>query len=253
MKVYGLIGYPLNHSFSKKSFSNIFYKKNIKNVIYREFPIKSIEQLPKLFENYPDIYGLSITAPYKETIIPFLYKLDDTACRVGAVNSVKIFREHNKELKLFGYNTDVYGFEKTLKPLLKPEHNKALILGTGGASKAIIFVLNKLGINYTLVSRNPVNSKQISYKSIDKSVINSHYLIINATPVGMFPNNNQAPDIAYQYITNKHILYDLIYNPKETMFLRAGKLNGATTKNGLSMLYLQAEKSWEIWNKTLIH
>ncbi len=252
MKVYGLIGYPLNHSFSKKIFKEIFYKEHIKDVIYQEFPIKSIEKLPKLLEDYPDIYGLSVTAPYKETIIPFLCKLDDIACRVGAVNSVKIFREHNKKLKLLGYNTDVFGFEKTLKPLLKPEHNKALILGTGGASKSIAFVLNKLGIDYTFVSRNPVNSEQISYKSIDKSAINSHYLIINATPVGMFPNNNQYPDIPYQYITNKHILYDLIYNPKETIFLKSGKLNGATTKNGLSMLYGQAEKSWEIWNKTLI-
>jgi shikimate dehydrogenase len=186
---------------------------------------------------------LNVTIPYKEQVLDFLDEIDDDAAEIGAVNTIKI--THNK---LKGFNTDIYGFEESLKPFLQKHHTKALVLGTGGASKAVIFVLKKLAIDYLIVSRNPVND-QISYQNITKKILKSHTIIVNCTPIGTFPKIDLCPDIPYQYITNNHLLFDLIYNPSKTKFLSKGEAKGAIISNGLKMLELQAEKSWKIWNQ----
>jgi len=242
MKKYGLIGFPLAHSFSKQYFSAKFENENIKNTCYELIPLQDISLFQEIIKN--EVYsGYNVTIPYKQSIIKYLDFLDDTAKEINAVNTIKVFNN-----RLTGYNTDVYGFEKSLKPLLKPWHKSALILGTGGGSKAVEYVLKKLNINLLFVSRNPVNKYQIKYSDINEQIINSHHLIINCTPVGMYPHIDNAPLIPYKLLTNKHLLFDLVYNPEITMFLKSGKENGAETINGLKMLHLQAEKSWEIWN-----
>jgi len=187
---------------------------------------------------------MNVTIPYKEEVIPFLDKIDRKAKKIGAVNTIKI----TKSGKLKGYNTDFYGFRNSLKPLLKKEHKKALILGTGGASKAIAFALKKLGIQYTFVSRTKKSEKMLTYSELTENTIKEYLLIVNTTPLGTHPNTSDKPDIPYNFISDKHILYDLIYNPSETLFLKLGKEKGATIKNGLEMLELQAEKAWEIWH-----
>ena len=186
--------------------------------------------------------GLNVTIPYKESIIPFLDNVDEEALRIGAVNTIKV-----SDGKLTGYNTDIYGFEESLRPLLKPFHKRALVLGTGGASKAVKYALEKSGIEVTLVSRNPGIGK-ITYAAIDSEVLASNLIIVNCSPVGTFPNVGEFPKLPYKHLTSKHLLYDLVYNPEETAFIRKGKKQGATTLNGLKMLHLQAEKAWEIWN-----
>jgi shikimate dehydrogenase len=247
MNKYGLIGFPLIHSFSAQYFSEKFFREGISDSLYDLYPIDNINKFPVLVNDNNNLRGLSVTIPYKQAVIPFLYSLDNIAKQVGAVNTIKIIKGENVLLK--GYNTDVFGFEESLKPLLKEHHNKALILGTGGASKAVAYVLKKLGINFLFVSRSNFNSASvITYEELNRDIISSHLLIINASPAGMFPHIGESPAIPYDYLTKEHLLYDLVYNPAETMFMKKGTEKGAVVTNGLQMLYLQAEKAWQIWN-----
>ena len=246
MKKYGLIGYPLTHSFSKRFFTEKFGKENV-GAVYENFEIDSISLFPEIIKNNPELIGLNVTIPYKEQVFPFLNDLDEAAEKVGAVNTVKINRT-NQGTWLKGFNTDTYGFESSLKPLLKPHHKKALILGTGGASKAIKFVLNKLDIDFISASIEELKDKEISYTEVDKNMMTERLLIINATPLGTYPKVETFPSIPYDYISEKHLLFDLVYNPEETLFMKKGKEQGATIKNGYGMLLQQALKSYEIWN-----
>lgn len=247
MRLFGLIGFPLSHSFSANYFSRKFVKEQISEVEYRHFPLSSISLLTELIEKQPDLQGFNITIPYKIEVLPFLNEISEEAAAIGAVNCVRITRMTGKII-LKGYNTDVYGFRESLIPLLKPHHTHALVLGTGGASKAVCYTLKELGIGYSLVSRNGLNERNLTYSSLTKKDIDTSLLIINTTPVGMHPDTTACPAIPYQFLSSGHLLFDLIYNPAETTFLRMGKKYGATTNNGLQMLELQAEKSWEIWN-----
>ena len=242
-KTYGLIGKNISYSFSKTYFTQKFSKEGIDNARYLNFDIQSIQHFKKTLAAYPNLKGLNVTIPYKETIIPHLDKVSKKAKKIGAVNTIRI----SKKGKLKGYNTDAYGFKKSIQPVLKSQHQKALILGTGGASKAIAYTLKKLAIKYQFVSRS--NDNHLSYHSLTPAIINEHQIIINCTPLGTHPNVNECPDIPYDTLSKNHILYDLVYNPKETLFLKKGAKKGAKTINGEQMLILQAKKSWEIWNK----
>lgn len=227
--------------------------ENIKDAGYRLFPIRDISHLPSFIRSTPGLHGLNVTIPYKETVIPFLDDLDETAKAVGAVNCIKISRKSEAgSQKLVGYNTDVYGFKKSFKPMLKSYHEKALILGTGGGAKAVAYVLRQIGVEYSFVTRSQrseVRSQRFfTYDDLKPEVIKHFKLIINTTPAGMFPNTGDCPEIPYQYITDQHLLYDLIYNPGETGFLKKGKEKGASVQNGLTMFRRQAEKAWEVWN-----
>jgi len=246
MKKYGLIGYPLTHSFSKRFFTEKIEKEKI-DATYENFEIESISWFPEIIKNNPGLNGLNVTIPYKEKVIPFLDELDEAAEKVGAVNTVKINRPEDTVF-LKGFNTDTFGFEASLKPLLKPHHTKALILGTGGASKAIKFVLNKLGIDFLSATRGELKENVIRYENIDKKMMSERLLIVNATPLGTYPKTETFPPIPYEYISEKHLLFDLVYNPEETQFLKKGKEKGAAVKNGYEMLLQQALKSYEIWN-----
>nr|MBC8147770.1 shikimate dehydrogenase [Bacteroidota bacterium] len=246
MQLYGLIGYPLTHSFSKKYFDEKFAKENIKDCEYQLFQISSIDKFPDLLKNNPNLQGFTITIPYKTKILDYIDNSDNIVKKVGATNTVRIKRESGKII-LEAYNTDVYGFEKSIKPLLKEHHKKALILGSGGASKAAEYVFNSLHIEYLIVSRIPSNN-QISYQDLSKAILEDYNIIINSTPIGTFPNIKEFPDIPYEFVSNKHLLFDMVYNPSKTEFLRKGKKHGAFIKNGLEMLELQAEASWKIWN-----
>ena len=250
MRQFGLIGYPLSHSFSQKFFTEKFLQENIVNAKYDNFPIASIESFAGLWKENPNLEGLNVTIPYKKEVIPFL---DHSSAVVQEIHACNCIRKFNNEL--YGYNTDVIGFEKSLLPFLKPHHTQALILGTGGASAAVQWVLQKLNIQFQLVSRNTntieANTEMkasLSYDQLAASVIESHTLIINTSPLGMYPNTNEAPPIAYEGITAQHHLYDLVYNPIETLFMKNGLAKGATVQNGLAMLHIQAEESWTIWN-----
>jgi shikimate dehydrogenase len=240
---YGLVGKNISYSFSKEHFSKKFESENIENTSYVNFDLNDINEFSNIFKSNTSIKGLNVTIPYKESIIPYLDKISGKAARIGAVNTIKT----TKKGKLKGYNTDEYGFRKSLLPLLEPHHKKALILGTGGASKAIAFALKKLHIPYQFVSRK--TDDNYNYTSLTETVIKTHQIIINCTPLGTFPNINECPNIPYHAISDQHLLYDLIYNPEETTFLRKGKNNGAITCNGLKMLELQAKKAWKIWQK----
>jgi len=246
MRQYGLIGYPLTHSFSKKYFTEKFEKENVCSS-YLNFEIDTIEKLPGVIMNNPDLIGLNVTIPYKEKVIAYLDELDPSAKNIGAVNTIKILRPKNKNT-LKGYNTDIFGFKNSLLPLLKDHHQKAMILGTGGASKAVKFVLNELGIDFISVSRKLKDDFTISYNEITEKLIAGHHVIINTTPLGTFPKTDRSPDIPYHLLTEKHLLYDLVYNPEVTQFMKQGKDRGANVKNGYEMLLLQAQKSYEIWN-----
>jgi shikimate dehydrogenase len=241
MNLYGLIGYPLSHSFSKKYFTEKFLKEGIENSVYELFPLENIEQFPALIQNHPNFKGLNVTIPYKEQVLPYLDELSDAVREIGACNCIKF---HNG--KLIGYNTDVIGFEQSLLPLLKPHHTKALVLGTGGAAKAVCWVLNKLKIEFKIVSRKGGNDYW-SYDDLNASIIRDYPLIINTTPLGMQPNVDTKPSLPYESITEKHLCYDLVYNPTVSLFLQESKGQGAVIKNGSEMLELQAEGSWEIW------
>ena len=250
MRQFGLIGYPLSHSFSQKFFTEKFLQENIVNAKYDNFPIPSIESFAGLWKENPNLEGLNVTIPYKKEVIPFL---DHSSAVVQEIHACNCIRKFNNEL--YGYNTDVIGFEKSLLPFLKPHHTQALILGTGGAAAAVQWVLEKLKIQFQIVSRKgnaiEANNEMKAYLSYDQlaaSVIESHTLIINTSPLGMYPNTNEAPPIAYEGITAQHHLYDLVYNPIETLFMKNGLAKGATVQNGLAMLHIQAEESWAIWN-----
>ena len=245
MRRFGLIGKNISYSFSESYFNSKFKNEGIEDATYQNFDIQTISELTTILSKTDNLKGLNVTIPYKEEVIPFLDKLNKKAKKIGAVNTIKI----NENGKLIGYNTDCYGFKKSLKPLLKSNHRKAIILGTGGASKAVAFTLKELGIEYIYVSRKPSELTKITYNNLTQDLIKTHHIIINCSPVGTFPNIEQYPKIPYDAITNHHILYDLIYNPEETKFLKLGKENSATTINGLKMLKLQAEKAWRIWNK----
>jgi len=246
MKKYGLLGYPLTHSFSKRYFTEKFEKENIEST-YENFEIDTIKKFPGVIKNNPEVIGLNVTIPYKEQVIPYLDELNDAALDIAAVNTIKI-KKTETGIYLKGFNTDTFGFETSLKPLLKEHHKNALILGTGGASKALKYVLNKLGIEFISASIEELKENEIRYEDITKETISERTLIINATPLGTYPKVNTFPNIPYKFISEKHLLYDLVYNPKVSVFLQKGKEKGATIKNGYEMLLLQAKKSYEIWN-----
>ncbi|QFZ53733.1 shikimate dehydrogenase [Oceanihabitans sp. IOP_32] len=244
MKKLGLLGKNISYSFSKSYFENKFKNENIKDITYENFDINAIDLFPEILKNTKNLKGLSVTIPYKEAVIPYLDKLNKKAKAIGAVNTIKI----TKKGKLVGYNTDCYGFKKSLKPFLKSQHKKALILGTGGASKAIAYSLTDLNIPYSYVSRTVSKQVQFTYATLTPDIIKDHQIIINCTPLGTFPNVDDCPNIPYSAISAKHILFDLIYNPEETKFLNHGKNANATIINGLDMLKFQAEKAWSIWD-----
>lgn len=243
MRLFGLIGYPLGHSFSKKYFSDKFLLEGLPGCEYRNFEIPSVDHLAALIDHTPFLTGLNVTIPYKEKVIPLLHEKNEVVEKTGACNCIRII-----DGRLYGYNTDVIGFEKSLKRKLLPHHTKALVLGTGGSSKAISYVMDKLEIEHLLISRGKVSEKALSYEDITDSILEDYTLIINTTPVGMFPDIDAAPLIDYEKLTPRHYLFDLIYNPEKTSFLRKGELRGATVQNGYEMLLIQAEESWKIWN-----
>ncbi len=241
----GLIGKHISYSFSKGYFTAKFEAEQLP-FTYENFDLDTIAEFPKLLEDHTNIAGFNVTIPYKEAIIPYLDKLSKKAKKIGAVNTITI----DKKGHLKGYNTDCYGFEKSLKPYLKKHHKKALILGTGGASKAIAFTLKKRNIKFDYVSRTKKNKVRFTYDDLSPEIIENYQIIINCTPIGTHPNLNECPNIPYDGITKTHLLYDLIYNPDETKFLKLGKSLGAQTCNGLKMLEFQAEKAWKIWNSS---
>ena len=243
-KRFGLLGRNINYSFSRGYFTEKFEKEKLAGCTYENFDIPTIESFLEIIKNNEHLSGMNVTIPYKESVMPFLDKLSKKATKIGAVNTIKF----TKKGKLKGYNTDYYGFQKSLEPLLEPHHKKALILGTGGASKGVAFALDELDIPYTFVSRE-AKENAIDYTRINATTFDNYQIIINSTPVGTSPNVDAFPLIPYEFFTEKHIAYDLIYNPAETQFLKKAKQHGAQIKNGLDMLIFQAEKAWKIWNK----
>lgn len=249
MDKYGLIGFPLGHSFSAKYFNNKFEKESI-NAEYLNFEIENISSINDILAQNNELKGMNVTIPHKESVIPFLSSLSTDAQKIGAVNTIKVEKNvETNEYSLIGYNTDYIGFKNSISPLINSRiHSKALVLGTGGASKAITHALDEMNIEWIYVSRTR-GEKRIAYKDVDASLMNSHNVIVNCSPIGTYPKIDECPDIPYEYITENHLLYDLVYNPSETLFLRKGKQNGAITKNGAEMLELQALAAWDIWNK----
>jgi len=243
MREFGLIGRNISYSFSEEYFTKKFNELGISDCKYSTFDLKEISELKKLLKSNPNLKGFNITIPYKENILEFLDDIDESAKFINAVNTVLI-----SEGKLIGYNTDTFGFRTSIKPFFEPQHRKALILGTGGAAKAIASVLKELDVDFFFVSRNPQNENEVSYSDLTKEAITNFPFIINCTPIGTFPDIDVAPNIPYEGITSKHLLYDLVYNPEETKFLKNGKEMGASIVNGLSMLHHQAEEAWRIWN-----
>jgi shikimate dehydrogenase len=245
MKLYGLIGYPLGHSFSKKYFTEKFERENLPDCAYELFPIQSIKDLPSLISSTRFLKGLNVTIPYKQQVLDYVTEKSDTVKDIGAANTIKI-----QDKKLRAYNTDVTGFEKSFVKKLNRYHKKALILGTGGSAKAIEFVLKKLGIDFLFVSTSQQPSANIiNYSMVDESIITDHTIIINCSPVGMSPNNKEYPRLPYQFISRQHYLFDLVYKPEKTIFLQKGDEKGAVIQNGFEMLIIQAEESWKIWNE----
>lgn len=248
MKTFGLIGFPLGHSFSRRFFEEKFSVEKLSDYEYVNFELKDISEFPSIFKHKDNICGLNCTIPYKQQIIPFLDEMDDVATKIGAVNTIKINR-NGGQVKLKGFNTDVIGFEQSLSLMLGTVRPRAMVLGTGGASKAVIYVLAKMGIDYVQVSRTASPTKgYITYSDIEESLMDDCKLIINTTPLGTFPKVDGAPDIPYQYLTSKHFLFDLVYNPEVTTFLKKGLEHGASIKNGSEMLKGQAIAAWNIWN-----
>ncbi len=239
---FGLIGKNISYSFSRGYFKQKFLDLNLPDHSYENFDLPQIEDFVQLLKTNKNVKGLNVTIPYKESIIPFLDDLDPKAEKIGAVNTIKI---HKSNLK--GYNTDFYGFERSLTPLLKSHHQKALILGTGGASKAVAYVFEDLEIPFKFVSRTP-GDNEISYDDLSEKIMDNYKIIINCTPLGTYPMIEVKPEIPYEFISQDHFLFDLIYNPERTAFLKEGEKKGATVCNGLKMLEQQAEKAWEIWN-----
>lgn len=246
MDKYGLLGYPLKHSFSKDFFNQKFADENI-DAIYVNFEIPTISLFQDIITENADLKGLNVTIPYKEKVISFLDEISEEARAIGAVNVIKVGRRRGMPY-LTGYNSDVIGFTQSIEPLLESYHKKALILGTGGASKAVKYGLQQLGIETMLISRRE-QANMLTYKQLTPDLLNEYKVIVNCTPVGMYPHTDECPDLPYEAISPDHLLYDLIYNPDETLFLQKGREQGAITKNGLEMLILQAYAGWEIWNK----
>ena len=247
MDKYGLIGYPLGHSFSISYFNQRFADEGI-DATYENFEIPSIDELPEIIDRNPNLRGLNVTIPYKEKVIPFLDSISPEARAIGAVNVIRVTHQKNKTL-LKGYNSDVIGFTQSVEPMIDPKwHKKALILGTGGASKAINYGLKSLGIEPVFVSRYE-RPDTIQYQSITPDVVREYNVIVNCTPLGMYPNTDECPNLPYEAMDQHTILYDLIYNPDQTLFMRNGAKYGAEVKNGLEMLLLQAFASWEFWNE----
>ena len=241
-KLYGLIGFPLGHSFSKKYFTEKFEQEQLNDFAYENFPIPDISELKNVLNDHPSLHGLNITIPYKEKVIAFLNQQTETVQKIGACNCIKI-----ENGKLIGHNTDVPAFLQSIQKMLLPHHTKALVLGAGGAAKAVNFALELLNIDKTTVVRNQTAPDQILYSSLAENTFQEYTIVINTTPVGTFPNEHECPDIPYQYLSSKHLLFDLVYNPEISLFLQKGKAQGADVKNGYEMLELQADKSWEIW------
>ena len=244
MRQFGLIGYPLGHSFSQKYFTQKFQRENIRDCQYQNFEIDSLQSLPAMLKN-PQLEGLNVTIPYKQGVLYLLDEQDPVVRAVGACNCIRIVAG-----RLLGFNTDVVGFEQSLRPKLLPSHDRALILGTGGSSKAVAYVLKKLGIDYLFVSsKNELHPGTISYASLTEEIVEQHRLIVNCTPLGMSPHTDASPEIPYSFIGAGHFLFDLIYNPAKTVFLQEGASRGARVKNGEDMLVIQAEDSWRIWSQ----
>jgi shikimate dehydrogenase len=243
-KKFGLIGRNISYSFSKKYFTEKFSQDLFEDYTYENFDILNIEEFLNILKNNPNLKGLNVTIPYKEAIIPYLDTLSNKAYNIGAVNVIRFTKKGN----LKGYNSDWYGFKKTLEPLLQTHHRKALILGNGGAAKAVAYALKELGIFYANVSRES-KENTINYSQINSATFDEYQIIINCTPLGTTPNIMEFPPIPYIFFTDKHIAFDLIYNPEETLFLNKAKSNGAVVVNGKDMLIFQAEKAWKIWNK----
>jgi shikimate dehydrogenase len=260
MKKYGLIGHPLTHSFSKKYFTEKFERLHITDAEYELYPIEHVKDLQDLLDVHPDIFGLNVTIPHKITVIKYLDWIDHDARAAGAINCIRVTSESpvmaaflgevgvtGHDFRLEGFNTDIHGFEKSIHPFITDPNNTALVLGDGGSAKAVKCGLDNLGIDYTVVSRKPIPGN-ILFKDLKPHHIKNNKIIINTTPLGTFPNVDEFPPIPYEFITPEHLLFDLIYNPEKTVFLKKGEEQGAVIKNGYEMLILQAEKSWEIWN-----
>lgn len=243
MRKFGLIGRNISYSFSRNYFSEKFLREGISGS-YENFDLKNISEFPAVLKENPELKGLNVTIPYKEEIIPFLDSLDPVASEIGAVNTIKL----ETSGRLIGYNTDYFGFAEALKPYLKEHHKKALILGTGGASKAIAYALKTLDIEYKLVSRK-ASEEKLSYEELNEQMLKEYTLLVNCSPLGTFPKTEEHPKIPFQHLTRNHLIFDLIYNPPQTRFMELAKDQGATVVNGQKMLELQAEKAWDIWNK----
>ncbi|RGN48142.1 MULTISPECIES: shikimate dehydrogenase [unclassified Bacteroides] len=246
MQKYGLIGYPLKHSFSISYFNEKFQSEGI-DAEYVNFEIPSINDLPGIIKGNPNLQGFNVTIPYKEKVISYLDEIDKTAIPIGAINVVKVIRQKGK-VKLIGYNSDIIGFTRSIEPLLESHHKKALILGTGGAAKAVYHGLKSLGVESVYVTRQ-TRPDMLTYEELTPEIIAEHTIIVNCTPIGMYPQVDFCPNIPYEYLTPNHLLYDLLYNPDTTLFMKKGAAKGAVVKNGLEMLLLQAFAAWEIWNK----
>jgi shikimate dehydrogenase len=248
MPLYGLIGFPLSHSFSKGYFTEKFIREGIADCRYELFPLENISALPQLIADHPDLGGLNVTIPYKEAVIPYLTHLDDTAREIGAVNCIRL-----RDGQLTGFNTDAIGFADSLRQLAgghwAQPGRRALILGTGGASKAVAYVLQQFGVLYQYVSRRPRSADTLAYTDLE--TLESFDLIVNTSPLGMYPHTDACPDLPYLTLNSKHLTYDLVYNPEKTIFLQKSEAQGASIENGLAMLYGQAEAAWEIWNNDL--
>ena len=239
---YGLIGRNISYSFSRKYFSEKFKQLQLDDYSYENFDLASLDELAAILANTPLLRGLNVTIPYKEEIIPYLEGIHPIAAEIGAVNTIQFTDEG-----LVGHNTDIYGFQKAIEPMISPRDKYALILGTGGASKAVAYVLEKLGLNFKIVSRDP-QQDQWHYRDLTPGIMDQYTVIVNSTPLGTYPDIDKKPDIPYSCLTSDHLLFDLIYNPEKTAFMNEGSLRGARIMNGQKMLELQAEKAWEIWN-----
>lgn len=242
MTKYGIIGYPLGHSFSKGFFTEKFARESI-DAQYLNFEIPDVAMLSDVLRDNPELRGLNVTLPHKQAVIPLLDEMSEEAMEIGAVNVIRV-----RNGKLKGFNSDIIGFTNSIKPLLQPHHRKALVLGTGGASKAIRVGLNRLGIEWTYVSRSPRDG-MVTYEDITAETLQEYTVIVNCSPVGMFPKVDAAPAIPYELLSPQHLLFDCVYNPVETLFMKKGREQGATVKNGLEMLHLQAAASWNFWNE----
>ena len=247
MPRFGLIGKSLSHSFSQKYFSEKFTELGLSDHSYENFEIPNINDIPDVIKSNPDLKGLNVTIPYKTEVIPFLDELSEAAAKVGAVNTIEI-QIKREEIRLIGHNTDVIGFKESIPPVLKGFQHKALILGTGGASKAVDYVFSNLGLDVLFVSRNPSKSNEVAYSELNEIALQQFLVVANTSPLGTYPNVNECPDIPYQFLGERHLLLDLVYNPEETLFMKKGKEQGASVRNGYAMLVGQAEAAWVIWN-----